>query len=38
MTQLGYRDIQFQTFYSGEKIFIGQDASMFVLDAKKGHL
>lgn len=36
MTRIGYRDIQYQTFYTGSKIFMGQDASMFVLDSKKG--
>ncbi|MCJ8014228.1 class I SAM-dependent methyltransferase [Paenibacillus sp. KQZ6P-2] len=37
MTKIGYRDIQFKTFYTGNKIFMGQDASMFILDSKKGH-
>ncbi len=37
MTKIGYRDIQFKTFYKGNKIFMGQDASMFILDSKKGH-
>ncbi|TCZ78253.1 class I SAM-dependent methyltransferase [Paenibacillus albiflavus] len=36
MTKIGYRDIQFKTFYTGNKIFMGQDASMFILDSKKG--
>ncbi|MBB6731450.1 class I SAM-dependent methyltransferase [Cohnella zeiphila] len=35
MTKIGYRDIQSRTFYTGSKIFMGQDASMFVLDAQK---
>ncbi|TFD94332.1 class I SAM-dependent methyltransferase [Jeotgalibacillus sp. R-1-5s-1] len=35
MTKIGYKDIQFKTFYHGDKIFMGQDASMFILDAKK---
>ena len=35
MKKIGYRDIQSKTFYSGSKIFMNQDASMFVLDAKK---
>jgi len=35
MTELGYRNIQSKTFYHGSKIFMGQDASMFVLDAQK---
>ncbi|MDF2612053.1 MAG: methylase involved in ubiquinone/menaquinone biosynthesis, partial [Lachnospiraceae bacterium] len=35
MKKIGYREIQSRTFYSGSKIFMNQDASMFVLDAKK---
>ncbi|WP_026679509.1 class I SAM-dependent methyltransferase [Fictibacillus gelatini] len=35
MTKIGYRDIQFKTIYSGSKIFMGHDASMFILDSKK---
>ncbi|OCT16392.1 methyltransferase type 12 [Paenibacillus pectinilyticus] len=35
MTKIGYRNVQSKTFYSGSKIFMGQDASMFVLDAQK---
>lgn len=35
MTGIGYRNIRSETFYSGDKIFMGQDASMFVLDAQK---
>ncbi|WP_040950971.1 class I SAM-dependent methyltransferase [Gorillibacterium massiliense] len=35
MTKIGYRDIQSKTFYTGSKIFMGQDASMFVLDSRK---
>ncbi|WBL15653.1 class I SAM-dependent methyltransferase [Sutcliffiella sp. NC1] len=37
MTKIGYRDIQFKTFYTGNNLFMGQDASMFILDAKKGN-
>lgn len=37
MTKIGYRDIQFKTFYTGSKIFMGHDASMFILDSKKTH-
>lgn len=37
MTKIGYKDIQFKTFYSGDKLFMGQDASMFILNSKKGH-
>lgn len=35
MTKIGYRNIQSKTFYNGSKIFMGQDASMFILDAQK---
>jgi ubiquinone/menaquinone biosynthesis C-methylase UbiE len=35
MSKLGYKNIQSKTFYSGSKIFMGQDASMFILDAQK---
>ncbi|OOC61531.1 class I SAM-dependent methyltransferase [Paenibacillus ihbetae] len=37
MTEIGYRDIQFKTFYTGSKIFMGHDASMFILDSTKVH-
>lgn len=35
MTRIGYRKIQSKTFYSGSKIFMGKDASMFILDSQK---
>jgi ubiquinone/menaquinone biosynthesis C-methylase UbiE len=35
MTKIGYKDIQSKTFYTGSKIFMGHDASMFVLDSQK---
>lgn len=35
MTKIGYRDIQSKTFYTGSKIFMGQDASLFILDSQK---
>ncbi|GMK38906.1 methyltransferase type 12 [Paenibacillus sp. CCS19] len=35
MSRIGYRDIQSETIYTGDKIFMGQEASMFVLDARK---
>jgi len=35
MTKIGYRNIQSKTFYSGSKIFMGHDASMFILDSLK---
>ncbi|SDF46656.1 Methyltransferase domain-containing protein [Fontibacillus panacisegetis] len=35
MTKIGYRNIQSKTFYNGSKIFMGHDASMFILDSQK---
>ncbi len=35
MTKIGYKDIQSKIFYTGSKIFMGQDASMFILDSQK---
>jgi len=35
MAALGFGNIRSRTFYSGSGIFMGQDASMFVLDAHK---
>jgi ubiquinone/menaquinone biosynthesis C-methylase UbiE len=35
MTKIGYQNVQSKTFYSGSKIFMGQDASMFILDSQK---
>lgn len=35
MSKIGYRDIQSKTFYTGSKIFMGHDASMFILDSQK---
>ncbi len=35
MTKIGYRDIQSNTFYTGSKIFMGHDASLFILDSQK---
>ncbi len=35
MTKIGYRDIQSKTIYTGSKIFMGHDASLFVLDSHK---
>lgn len=35
MTKIGYKNIQSHTFYSGSNIFMGHDASMFVLDSQK---
>ena len=35
MTKIGYKNIQSKRFYTGSKIFMGQDASMFILDSQK---
>jgi ubiquinone/menaquinone biosynthesis C-methylase UbiE len=35
MSHIGYKHIQSKTIYHGSKIFMGHDASMFVLDSKK---
>ncbi|PKM72957.1 MAG: methyltransferase type 12 [Firmicutes bacterium HGW-Firmicutes-16] len=35
MSKMGYKDIQTKTFYAGSKIFMGHDASMFILDSQK---
>ena len=35
MAKIGFRDIQSKTFYSGNKIFMGHDASIFILDSQK---
>lgn len=35
MTQIGYKNVKSKTFYTGSKIFMGQDASMFILDSQK---
>lgn len=35
MTDIGYRKCQSKIFHTGSKIFMGQDASLFVLDAQK---
>jgi ubiquinone/menaquinone biosynthesis C-methylase UbiE len=35
MTNIGYRDIEMKPIYTGSKIFMGQDASMFILDSQK---
>ncbi|MNO43793.1 ubiquinone/menaquinone biosynthesis methyltransferase [compost metagenome] len=35
MTKIGYRNIRSKSFYTGNKIFMGQDASMFILDSQK---
>ncbi|AEG59694.1 class I SAM-dependent methyltransferase [Desulforamulus ruminis] len=35
MTKIGFKEIKSKTFYSGNKIFMNQDASLFILDSKK---
>lgn len=35
MKKTGYRDVRSKTFYTGSKIFMGQDASLFILDSRK---
>ncbi len=35
MTKIGYKKIQSKTFYTGNKIFMGKDASLFILDSQK---
>ena len=35
MLKIGFKDTKTKTIYSGSKIFMGQDASMFILDSQK---
>lgn len=35
MSKIGFSDSQSKTFYTGSKIFMGHDASMFILDSQK---
>lgn len=35
MTRIGFKEIKSETFYTGNKIFMNQDASLFILDSKK---
>lgn len=35
MTKIGYKNVQSKTFHTASKIFMGQDASMFILDSQK---
>lgn len=35
MSTIGYKSIQSRTFHNGSKIFMGHDASLFILDAQK---
>ena len=34
MAKIGYKEIQSKTFYTGSKIFMGKDASLFILDSR----
>ena len=35
MLKIGYKDIRSKTIYSGTKLFMNQDASIFIMDGKK---
>lgn len=35
MTKIGFKAIKSKTFYSGQNLFMGQDAKMFILDSQK---
>lgn len=35
MIKIGFREVKSKTFYNGNKIFMNQDASLFILDSKK---
>ena len=35
MKKIGYKNIQSKTFYTGSNIFMGHDASLFILDSQK---
>ncbi|WP_313164963.1 class I SAM-dependent methyltransferase [Sedimentibacter sp.] len=35
MLSIGYKNIQSKTFYNGSKIFMNQDASLFILNSQK---
>jgi ubiquinone/menaquinone biosynthesis C-methylase UbiE len=35
MSKIGYKNIRSRTFYKGNKIFMGHDASQFILDSQK---
>lgn len=35
MSKIGFRGIQSKTFYTGSSIFMGHDASLFILDSQK---
>jgi ubiquinone/menaquinone biosynthesis C-methylase UbiE len=35
MTKIGFKEIKSKTIYTGSKIFMNQDASLFIIDSKK---
>ena len=35
MSKIGYKSIRSRTFHTGSKIFMGHDASLFILDSQK---
>lgn len=35
MKKIGFKEVQFKIFFTGERIFMNQDASLFILDAEK---
>jgi ubiquinone/menaquinone biosynthesis C-methylase UbiE len=35
MLKIGFKDIRSKSIYSGSKLFMNQDASLFIMDAKK---
>lgn len=35
MTKIGFKEVKSKTFYTGDKIFMNRDASLFILDSKK---
>lgn len=35
MKKIEFKEIQSRNFYTGERIFMDQDASLFILDAGK---
>ncbi|MNI92489.1 hypothetical protein D3C73_1502950 [compost metagenome] len=35
LQEIGYQDIRSEVFYSADNLFMGQEASMFILDCRK---
>ena len=35
LLKIGYKDIRIENIYSGSKLFMNQDASLFIMYAKK---